>query len=106
MINMKTPPVFREFCKRLGPDLDLSLARPGVTIFTIALNGFPPEKITELVMFFDALLASPLTEDELVEFWWRMPSNIRFESGSDIVKFLTDMREVASKSPYTVPGQR
>jgi len=101
MITLKPTKIVRQFLKRLGPDLDLLLKIPGVTIFTIALNGFDPSEISELVGFIDELLDVKCTDKELVDYWWSLPTYLALYSGADVRIFLAEIRDVASKPPYT-----
>ena len=95
------PDSFRNVCRQLGQDLDLALALPGATIFGLALSGTKAEQIPELVGFIGGLLSGNLTDDELQSFWFSTPASVHFENGAQLRQFLSELRDVAMKAPYT-----
>jgi len=101
MKDVILPDAFKKLCLRLGQDIDLELATPGITIFDIALGGSTSQEAAVIVAFIDQLLGMNYSPDQMKSFWWATPATVVFYDGVDVVKFLTELRDVASKPPYT-----
>ena len=98
---VRVPDEFKKACRNLGQDLDLFVKSLDDLVYT-ALIGITATEATAIRSFLDQLLSDRYSPDQLKSIWWSTPADLVFHDSRDVVTFLTRLREVISKPPYSL----
>ncbi len=95
-----TPPAFKRMCQNFGPDLaEIVSSWEDVTL--LALHNLEISEARSLVPFIEGLLGGRYSDEDLREFWWSMPVTTVFDSGDDVRRLLSRVRDALLQPPYT-----
>ena len=92
------PIAFKKMCRQLGSDVDLDLALPGATLYSVAFGGLLRSEIDQIATYIDSVLSQNPTPEDMRRFWWSTSAGIVFHSGDDVIVFLRELRRIAGQS--------
>ena len=94
-MSIIAPKSFKHMCRNFGQDVLYEPNRKSMNFENLAERAFwdfEPNHASEINSFIEALLAAHLPGQELVDFWWSMPSDMVFYDGLAVTRLLTAIR--------------